>query len=205
MFRRHPRLAIDAFLGLNLNSLNSTSHTEYIRKLRDHLSFAYQKAREVSKKAGSKHKLNYDLRARSSVLRIGDRVLVKNAGIRGRCKLADRWEKNPYIVIDQPTNYIPVYRGEGARSKTGVLHRNFLLPFIGLPTIEEDEQQEPVVSLETVEEVNELNVIGSINATLDIMRQSACLVLNPITVYSYGFLFNYTTVGQASDSMTFLT
>ena len=25
---------------------------------------------------------------------------------------------------------------------------------------------------------------------LDIMRQSACLVLNPIMVYSYGFLFN---------------
>ena len=32
---------------------------------------------------------------------------------------------------------------------------------------------------------------------LDIMRQSACLVLNPITVYSYGFLFNCTPVGQA--------
>ena len=40
---------------------------------------------------------------------------------------------------------------------------------------------------------------------LDIMRQSACLVLNPITVYSYGFLFNCTTEGQASDSMTALT
>ena len=40
---------------------------------------------------------------------------------------------------------------------------------------------------------------------LDIMRQSACLVLNPITVYSYGFLFNCTTFGQASDSMTALT
>ena len=40
---------------------------------------------------------------------------------------------------------------------------------------------------------------------LDIMRQSACLVLNPITVYSYGFLFNCRTVGQASDSMTALT
>ena len=40
---------------------------------------------------------------------------------------------------------------------------------------------------------------------LDIMRQSACLVLNPITVYSYDFLFNCTTVGQASDSMTALT
>ena len=40
---------------------------------------------------------------------------------------------------------------------------------------------------------------------LDIMRQSACLVLNPITVYSYGFLFNCTAEGQASDSMTALT
>ena len=36
---------------------------------------------------------------------------------------------------------------------------------------------------------------------LDVMRQSACLVLNPIMVYSYGFLFNCTTVGQASDPL----
>ena len=40
---------------------------------------------------------------------------------------------------------------------------------------------------------------------LDIMRQSTWLVLNPITVDSYGFLFNCTAVGQASDSMTALT
>ena len=36
---------------------------------------------------------------------------------------------------------------------------------------------------------------------LDVMRQSACLVLNPITIYNFGFLFNCTTVGQVSDSM----
>ena len=40
---------------------------------------------------------------------------------------------------------------------------------------------------------------------LDIMRQSACPVLNPITFYSYGFLFNCTIGRQASDSMTALT
>ena len=39
---------------------------------------------------------------------------------------------------------------------------------------------------------------------MDIMRQSACLVVNPITVDSYGFLINCTTVGQASDLMTAL-
>ena len=39
---------------------------------------------------------------------------------------------------------------------------------------------------------------------LGVMRQSVCLVLNPIMVYSYDFLFNCTTVGQASDYMTAL-
>ena len=37
---------------------------------------------------------------------------------------------------------------------------------------------------------------------MGIMQQSACLVVNPITVYDYGFLFNCTAVGQASDLMT---
>ena len=36
---------------------------------------------------------------------------------------------------------------------------------------------------------------------MDIMRQSACLVVNPITADSYGFLFNCTRVGQDSDLM----
>ena len=40
---------------------------------------------------------------------------------------------------------------------------------------------------------------------MDIMRQSACLVQNPITVDSYGFHFYNMTVGQASDLMTALT
>ena len=77
MFGRHPSLAIDAFLGLNSDTLNSSTQTEFVGKLRDRLSFAYRKAQEVSKKAAAKHKLNHDFKARSSVLRPGDRVLVK--------------------------------------------------------------------------------------------------------------------------------
>ena len=37
---------------------------------------------------------------------------------------------------------------------------------------------------------------------LDIMRQTACLVINPITVDDYASLFNCTTAVRASDSMT---
>ena len=34
----------------------------------------------------------------------------------------------------------------------------------------------------------------------NVMRQSACLVMNPITVDSFASLFNRTPVGRASDS-----
>ena len=35
-----------------------------------------------------------------------------------------------------------------------------------------------------------------------VMRQTACLVINPTLVDSYASLFNCTTAGRASDSMT---
>ena len=40
--------------------------------------------------------------------------------------------------------------------------------------------------------------------SLDIMRQTACLVFNPIMVEGYAALFCCTAVVQASDSMTAL-
>ena len=43
--------------------------------------------------------------------------------------------------------------------------------------------------------------LWKVEYNMDIMLESALLVVNPITFYSYGFLFNCTMVGQASDSM----
>ena len=40
-----------------------------------------------------------------------------------------------------------------------------------------------------------------IGYNLNVMRQSACLVINPITVDCYAALFNCTPVDRASDSM----
>ena len=34
---------------------------------------------------------------------------------------------------------------------------------------------------------------------LDVLQQTACLVVNPIKVNSFAYLFNCTTVGRASD------
>ena len=40
-----------------------------------------------------------------------------------------------------------------------------------------------------------------IGYNINIMRQSACLVVNPITVNNFASLFNCTPVGRVSDSM----
>ena len=40
-----------------------------------------------------------------------------------------------------------------------------------------------------------------IGYNLNVMRQSACLVINPITVDGYAALLNCTPVDRASDSM----
>ena len=40
-----------------------------------------------------------------------------------------------------------------------------------------------------------------IGYNLNVMRQSACFVINPITVDGYAALFNCTPVDRASDSM----
>ena len=47
-----------------------------------------------------------------------------------------------------------------------------------------------------------INRFKRIGHNLDIMRQTACLVINPIIVDGYASLFNCTTAVRASDSMT---
>ena len=47
-----------------------------------------------------------------------------------------------------------------------------------------------------------INRYKRIGYSLDIMRQTACLVVNPVIVDGYDSLFNCTTAVRASDSMT---
>lgn len=134
MFGRHPRLAIDAFLGLR-SSEERTSHQDYADKLKNRLADAYKNASQEASQKGKKYKQYYDQGIRHSVLEPGDRVLVKKEGFKGKHKLADIWELSPYIVQSQPMPDIPVYivQKENSNSKPRTLHRNMLLPFCGLP------------------------------------------------------------------------
>ena len=136
MFGRHPRLAIDAFLGITPDTLSSTKSTEYVRKLRQRLDFAYRKAQKQAKKTGAVYKHHHDETSRSSVLMTGDLVVVQKVGVKGKHKIGDKWEHDPYIVISHPNDDIPVYevrRDNSRAKKTRLLHRTLLLPFVGLP------------------------------------------------------------------------
>ena len=131
MFGRHPKLAIDSLLGIHLENFGSKYSHEYARKLKTRLSEAYKKATEITEKAAEKSKLNYDKKAKYSKLQPGDIVLVRNVTIRGKRKIADKWEEEPYIVIAQPNKDTPVYevkKNTTSTKKTKRLHRNLLLP-----------------------------------------------------------------------------
>ena len=58
-------------------------------------------------------------------------------GIRGKHKLADRWDRDSYVVIDMQDKNTPVYKVQKEFGKGSVktLHRNMLLPFSAKPSI----------------------------------------------------------------------
>lgn len=133
MLGRHPRLPIDIVMGISPEE--DKTETDYVRSLREKMQYAFDIATKNADKSAGHHKLNYDRRIRGGTVEIGDRVLVRNTGIRGKCKLANKWEDVPYTVMDQTDPNIPVFvvLQEGRRKVTRTLHRNMLLPINFLP------------------------------------------------------------------------
>ena len=136
MFGRHPRLALDAFLGLEPSAESGRTQAEYTTKFQSRLSFAYQKASEEAARQTERYKSYYHQRVRESKLEVGDRVLIRALGLKGKVKIADDWEEMPYIVTEIPIKDIPVYkvRQEDGKNPTKTLHRNQILPFTCLPS-----------------------------------------------------------------------
>ena len=161
MFGRHPRLAIDAFLGLSPDALSCTDKTEYVRKLRERLHFAYGKAKVEASKCSAQQKRYYDFNARSSLLHPGDRVPMRKVVLRGKQKLAGSWESQPYVVCRRPNEDIPVYvvKPDKSRSrKTRTLHRNILLPFMSI--FDWNTQEENLLNAVEESQVDELDTDG---------------------------------------------
>lgn len=76
-------------------------------------------------------KKHYDSKVKSSVLQLGDRVLIRNMTPRGGPgKLRNHWEDVVHTVVRQVNNDIPVceLRPEKGKGRSRTMHRNLLLP-----------------------------------------------------------------------------
>ena len=132
MFGREPRLPIDVQFGINKETEDSHTYTEYARKLRERLSFAYDLSAKHSKAAQGNQAHNYNKKVRGGLLHVGDTVLVRNKHVHFLDKLADLWEEEPYTVLKKPYDSLPLYIVRpisGGRKRT--LHRNMLMSIPG--------------------------------------------------------------------------
>lgn len=129
LFGREARLPIDVCFGLFPYGKENTTHTQYVQKLKADLQEAYELASAAALRNHQKNKTYYDRRVRHQVLVKGDRVLVRNLGLKGKHKLQDKWCSVPHLVVEQLPN-LPVYRvkPENGFGRERTLHRDHLLP-----------------------------------------------------------------------------
>ena len=90
-FGQKARLPVDILLGTNPIEVKYPSLKHYVQELKTRLEFS-QKVAEQS--LGISHLANnhrYNVNAKCTVLRPGDKVLIRNVGVRGMHKLAPTW------------------------------------------------------------------------------------------------------------------
>ena len=130
MFGREPLLPVDVTYGLkHADSGSGETYSSYVNSLKEKLDYAFAAAMKNQGHSTGKNQERYNVKAKASVLQIGDHVLVRNVQLRGRQKLADKWSTDVFSVQGHPNPDIPVYSVRplnGGRIR--VLHRNLLLP-----------------------------------------------------------------------------
>ena len=128
LYGREPQLPID--LIFRKTSLGPAKpYKVYVDEWQKAMKEAYALAAQHSNAAAKKNKDSYDKRAKASVLRVGDRVLVKNVREKGGPgKLRSFWEQVVYRVEERKAES-PVYVVVPERGgKPRTLHRNMLFP-----------------------------------------------------------------------------
>ena len=138
LFGRKPRLPIDIIFG-NSKVTTGKGYPEYLKQWKNAMTDAYRIAAEKAGQCAAHDRKEYSRKARSSELKPGDRVLVKNVVERGGPrKLRSFWEEKIYIVLNRKDPNSAVYEvgPENQDGRTRVLHRNLLMPCPFLPYAE---------------------------------------------------------------------
>ena len=129
MFMREPKLPVDVLFPRQDETTQHPQHdySSYVEALQRQMTVAFKVTMTKADKARLKQEGAYNRKVREQELHPGDRVLVLNKMPRRRCKLKDRWEAIPYLVV-RKLDGIHVYTVRQLVSqKLRTLHRNMIL------------------------------------------------------------------------------
>ncbi|KAL2081551.1 hypothetical protein ACEWY4_023404 [Coilia grayii] len=137
MFGREARLPID--VCFRTDGHEAVSHSRYVEELKRDLQSAYELATKSATQVHLRNKKSYERVMRNQMLAQGDRVLLKNLGLKGKHKLQSRWNSLPYVVMEKLPD-LPVYRvkPESGIGKLRTIHRDNILPIGSLVRISEE-------------------------------------------------------------------
>ena len=98
-----------------------------VKKLKKRLENAFQKANAFCEKEAVRSKQHFERTAKCSKLLPGDLVLVRRKGFTSKHKIADKCESEPYEIVSQHSDGLPVYTVM-RNNRERILHHNMLFP-----------------------------------------------------------------------------
>ena len=102
-------LQIDIEFGVMTPDLNEVVTSKYVKALQRRLEYTFKKVAKFSKKEAMRLKRRYDKSTKCSKLEPVDLVLVRKKGFQEKHKILDRWKWDPYEVLKQRQDGLPVF------------------------------------------------------------------------------------------------
>ena len=157
IFGRKSRLPVDIMLGTSPVETEYSSLKSYVQQLKSRLEFIFKIAQQSSDFSHLINKHRYDELIKTTRLLPGEKVLIRNVGVRGMHKLAPTWRPEVYEVIREVGDNCRVYEVKNVQSprlKPKVLHIDMLKPISALEKLyrkshepEEEDYEDDLVQL----------------------------------------------------------
>jgi hypothetical protein len=110
----NPKLPGDFLLGTNQSDDSDVPLEESIDAHQKRLRYAYGKAEERTNNRAEYRKTVHDHKRFNPELCVGDKIYIRNRGVRGRNKIQDTWDSTIYRVLRLSENTVVVEPDDGA-------------------------------------------------------------------------------------------